>query len=326
MNEELFYKYFEDWFTLFKKDSVRQVTAKKYEEAENSIKAIAPTLTLAQMNRMEVQKLLLAYGKTHEIGTAKSFFHMIRACLQNAKYDGLIDKDPTFKLKATSTKEHRTTRAKYLDKEQAQKLEQVLSQSDSVASDLFDFDMKTGLRFAELLGLTPADIDLENHRIDVNKSWLYKLGSNAKFGETKNLASHRNIAIDESAIKDIKPYLTHCDSNEPFFVKALSEEAKFKPIDKQKYKTIYHTTLNRQLTKFCQEAQVPRIGIHGLRHTHASLLLFAGVSIISISKRLGHANTTTTEQVYLHVIKEKKEKDDKEIVSVLQSLDQSKKG
>lgn len=320
-NNQLFYKYFDDWFQLFKATDVRPITAQKYEEAENSIKELAPELTLAQANRMEIQKLLLAYGKTHEIGTAKSFFHMVRACLQNAKYDGLIDKDPTFKLKATSSKKHKSTRAKFLEREEAQSLEQVFRESDSVASDMFDFDMRTGLRFAELLGLTPADINEADHRVRVNKSWLYKLGNQADFGETKNSASHRNIAIDDVALDDIKKYLTDCGQDEPFFVKALSIESGYKPTAQQKYKAIYHATLNRQLTKFCEKAEVPRVGIHGLRHTHASLLLYAGVSIISISKRLGHANTTTTEKVYLHLIKDKKEKDDQKIIKVLDSLD-----
>jgi integrase len=58
------------------------------------------------------------------------------------------------------------------------------------------------------------------------------------------------------------------------------------------------------LLRHCQEAGVPEITIHGLRHTHASLLLFAGVSIASVSRRLGHSSMNTTEKVYLHVIKE----------------------
>ena len=44
--------------------------------------------------------------------------------------------------------------------------------------------------------------------------------------------------------------------------------------------------------------------IHGLRHTHASLLLFAGVSIASVARRLGHASMTTTQKTYLHIIQE----------------------
>lgn len=317
-NDELFYEYFGDWFEIFKKDQIRPVTAKKYIEAQAAIKRLAPNLTLGKMNRMKVQKLLIAYGKDHEIATCKGFFHMIRACLQNAQYDDLIDKDPTFKLKASSQKQHITTKAKYLEKNQAEKLAEVLSDSNTVASDMFDFDMRTGLRFAELLGLTPKDIN--DHVINIDKTWLYKKGKDAEFGDTKNSASHRQIVIDDQALADIDKYLDSCEADEPIFVKALSNEAGFESTETQKYKAIYHSTLNNKLARFCKKAEVPRIGIHGLRHTHASLLFSAGISILSISKRLGHANTTTTEKVYVHLIKDQQEKDNQKMLKALTAL------
>ncbi|WP_247741227.1 tyrosine-type recombinase/integrase [Cohnella sp. LGH] len=58
-----------------------------------------------------------------------------------------------------------------------------------------------------------------------------------------------------------------------------------------------------------RESQVPNISIHGLRHTHVSLLLFAGVSIASVARRLGHASMTTTQKTYLHIIQKLKNKD-----------------
>lgn len=51
------------------------------------------------------------------------------------------------------------------------------------------------------------------------------------------------------------------------------------------------------------------ISIHGLRHTHASLLLFAGGSIASVALRLGHASMTTTQKTYLHIIQELENQD-----------------
>ena len=54
---------------------------------------------------------------------------------------------------------------------------------------------------------------------------------------------------------------------------------------------------------------MPIITVHGLRHTHASLLLFAGVSVASVAKRLGHSSMTTTQKVYLHVIQELENQD-----------------
>ncbi len=55
--------------------------------------------------------------------------------------------------------------------------------------------------------------------------------------------------------------------------------------------------------------QISTISVHGLRHTHASILLFAGVSIGSVARRLGHASMTTTQKTYLHIIQELENQD-----------------
>ena len=62
------------------------------------------------------------------------------------------------------------------------------------------------------------------------------------------------------------------------------------------------------------------ITVHGLRHTHASLLLYNGVSIASVAKRLGHADMTTTQKTYLHIVQELENKDKNLIMSAMASL------
>jgi integrase len=72
---------------------------------------------------------------------------------------------------------------------------------------------------------------------------------------------------------------------------------------------VYNSTVNDVLCRYCKKSKIPVISIHGLRHTHASLLLFAGVSIASVARRLGHASMTTTQKTYLHIIQELENKD-----------------
>ena len=72
---------------------------------------------------------------------------------------------------------------------------------------------------------------------------------------------------------------------------------------------MYNSTINDILERHCKNNKIPVISIHGLRHTHASLLLFAGVSIASVARRLGHASMTTTQKTYLHIIQELENKD-----------------
>ena len=73
--------------------------------------------------------------------------------------------------------------------------------------------------------------------------------------------------------------------------------------------TVFNSTINGVLERYCKKLGIPVISIHGLRHTHASLLLFAGVSIASVARRLGHASMTTTQKTYIHIIQEMENRD-----------------
>lgn len=84
--------------------------------------------------------------------------------------------------------------------------------------------------------------------------------------------------------------------------------------------TVYNSTVNGILERHCKNAGIPVISVHGLRHTHASLLLFAGVSIASVARRLGHASMTTTQKTYLHIIQELESKDVDIIMRSLSNL------
>ena len=83
---------------------------------------------------------------------------------------------------------------------------------------------------------------------------------------------------------------------------------------------VYNSTVNDILGRHCEACGIPVISVHGLRHTHASLLLFTGVSIASVARRLGHSSMTTTQKTYLHIIQELENKDIDLIMRSLSNL------
>lgn len=93
-----------------------------------------------------------------------------------------------------------------------------------------------------------------------------------------------------------------------------------KPIFVPDNKAVYNSTVNAVLERHCKAHNIPTIAIHGLRHTHASLLLFAGVSIASVARRLGHASMTTTQKTYLHIIQELENKDTDLVMRAMSGL------
>ena len=83
---------------------------------------------------------------------------------------------------------------------------------------------------------------------------------------------------------------------------------------------VFNSTVNNRLKDLCIKADIPIITIHGLRHTHASLLLFAGVTIASVASRLGHSSMTTTQETYLHIIQELENQDNDKVMRHLAAL------
>ena len=150
---------------------------------------------------------------------------------------------------------------------------------------------KTGIRFSEAIALTPNDFDFAKQTLSINKTWNYK--DKGGFQPTKNKSSIRKVEIDWMIVSQFAILVKDLPNDKPIFIK----------------NKIFNSTINGLLARKCKVAGVPVITIHGLRHTHASLLLFGGVSIASVAKRLGHSSMTTTEKTYLHIIQELENKD-----------------
>ena len=146
---------------------------------------------------------------------------------------------------------------------------------------------KTGMRFSEALAITPKDFDFPHQMISISKTWNYK-EEKGGFMPTKNQSSVRKIQLDWQTIIQFSELIKNLPEDKPIFVDHK----------------IYNSTINDVLERHCKNAGVPVISIHGLRHTHASILLFAGVSIASVAHRLGHSSMTTTQKTYLHIIQE----------------------
>lgn len=302
---KLFHKYYKEWIELYKKDAVRHATLVKYELAHKYVKELCPDLHLHQLDRKSYQLLLNKFAENHERETTLDFHHHLKPCLVDAYEDGIIRINPTRKAIIKGIQK-RKKKKKFLNMNELQALLYELNLPAEVNWDWFIYLIsKTGLRFAEALALTPADFDYKNQQININKSWNYKF-KDYGFQPTKNKSSNRKIFVDDSTLKAFKKLTKEKDPDQPIFVNQNQK--------------IFNSTVNSRLATLCRHANIPTISIHGLRHTHASLLLFQGVSVLSVSRRLGHANVTTTQETYLHIIKELETKDNRKILKHLKEL------
>ncbi|ERL63646.1 tyrosine-type recombinase/integrase [Schleiferilactobacillus shenzhenensis] len=292
--------YFERWITLYKRNSVSDVTFIKYENTLHHIRKIFGQMPLKDITRTVYQERLNVFARDHAPRTVSAFHKQIRAALLDALDEHIISSDPTRKAVVTGIAVHRPKKA--LDFGEWRTLIHHLH-PDSVPEMMIYIAAVTGMRYAEILGLTPADIDWHTATLNITKTWDYKYHTG--FKKTKNKSSVRKVALDQRSLRLLREYTVGhpATPTTPLFL-----------IDGH---ALVSAEINQVLTARLSSLGLPRVTFHGLRHTHASILLYQGVSVLSVSKRLGHSSITTTQSTYLHIIKELEAKDTDKILKIL---------
>lgn len=290
-NQILFCDYYEKWIKVYKEGAIRKVTLEKYYMTHRWLKKLIPELKICEMTRINYQQLLNDYALYHERQTTMDFHHQLKGAILDAVDEGLLDRDPTRKA-IIKGKTPAAKKIKYINQFELHTLLNNLNLKSEISWDWFILIVaKTGLRFSEALALTPKDFDFARQSISVSKTWDYK--GDGGFLPTKNKSSVRKVQIDWQTVIQFSELIKGLPEDKPIFVNGK----------------VYNSTVNDILARYCKKANVPVISVHGLRHTHASLLLFAGVSIASVARRLGHSSMNTTQKTYLHIIQELESQD-----------------
>lgn len=291
-NNELFCEYYKKWISVYKEGAIRKVTLDKYHMTQRWLVKLVPNLKVCDLNRITYQQLLNDYAATHERQTTMDFHHQLKGAILDAVDEGLIQRDPTRKAIIKGKTPNENKKIKYLNQFELHTLLSGLDLKATVNWDWFILLVaKTGLRFSEALALTPKDFDFAHQSISISKTWNYK--GDGGFLPTKNKSSVRKVQIDWQTVIQFSELIKGLPEDEPIFVKG----------------NVYNSTVNDILSRHCRKLNIPVISVHGLRHTHASILLFAGVSIASVARRLGHSSMNTTQKTYLHIIQELENRD-----------------
>lgn len=299
MENKLFHEYYYEWINNYKKNVIQEVTFAKYLMTHDFILSNFPNLKLKDLNRGKYQEIVNKYGESHSETTTRDFMRTINASLKDAHYDGYLEKDATHRVVPAGYKFEREK--KVLSRREYDNLSLELDKTDRIELALYTM-LKTGMRFAECLGITKEDIDFDERTIHINKTFDYKNVEEAGFKPTKNKASIRHILISEEHCKYLKSFAEGKDNWFALFIK-----------DERPYASTFAERLRKRLKEIGVD-DYDKFNNHSLRHTHASILLESGVNILSISKRLGHSTPATTQKVYLHIIKELEAKDNKKIL------------
>ena len=155
--------------------------------------------------------------------------------------------------------------------------------------------LATGCRIGEALALEWSDIDLKKGIISISKT----LNRYQETNTPKSKAGLRKIDIDKATVSLLKQYKKRQQVQS--WQLGRSEGIVFTPFTT---KYAYACLLRKRLQSHFKAAGVPDISFHGFRHTHATIMLYAGIEAKDLQYRLGHSNISMTLNTYVHATKE----------------------
>lgn len=266
---------------------------------------IMPTLGNMKVDKItasDIQMLINRLSKYYVNYTAVR--SVIRKVLQQGVLLGLIDYNSARDIILPRKQPNAKKKVKFIDPSDLKSFLEYLETSQHKRYNLY-FDavlyqllLSTGLRIGEACALEWGDIDLENGTIAINKTY----NKNLKFLSTaKTQSGNRVISVDKKTLRSLKLYQMRQRQLFNEVGARVSEVVFATPTRKYFNASVRQSALDTR----CKEAGIERFTFHAFRHTHASLLLNAGISYKELQYRLGHANISMTLDTYGHLSKDK---------------------
>jgi integrase len=179
-----------------------------------------------------------------------------------------------------------------LDSEQTRHLLNIAAQGQKIAP-LVTILAMTGMRIGEALALRWRDLDLRAGTIKVNRT-LVEIRGQFSFQEPKSNASRREVGIPQEAV-DVLRALRSRIRGLPHPERLVFTDSRGGPLRRS-------NLIRRDWHPLLKLANLPKTGIHSLRHSHATQLLAAGANPRAVADRLGHSRASLVLDVYGHVL------------------------
>ena len=225
--------------------------------------------------------------------TVHNIHRTLSRALADAVSDRLIQRNP-------AERAHHQPASPDMPTWTAQQLRTFLAfATDDRLAALWRLAATTGIRRGELAGLRWRDVDLDRGRVTVVQQRA-KGGGTVSMGPTKTRRSRRLVAIDAVTVAALRAHRKAQLEERLLLGRGYhDEDIVFCRIDGQAF---HPDRLSQQFKTLVGAAGLPWITLHGLRHTHATLMLQAGVHPKVVQERLGHASIAITLDTYSHAI------------------------
>lgn len=260
-----------------------------------------------------------------EFKSYKAILSVLRLIINYGIRLELIEKDPFAlvvypKPLEKSTKVHSIENNFYSKDELRVFLDRAKKLPNPVYYPFFRLLAYSGIRAGEISALNWSDIDFDEHTLSVTKTVSRSLRKNSNFiTKPKTKKSTRTIFIDDETLQVLKTWKT--TQAKMLLAKGINALSDLQLIFPKRGNQIAGTTSanSRLRVLYARNPDLRRISIHGFRHTHATLLLEAGLNIKDVQERLGHKNIQITLDIYSHVTQQKKQKTAEKFANYLEN-------
>ena len=263
--------------------------------SKESAEAIASALGV----KLEKAFTITVHNEPLSPASVISYHRTLSSILSKAVQWEVIQDNPAAKAEKPKLGNHE---AAYLEEEDARRLLELLQEEPIQWRALITFDLLSGLRRGELLGLRWDDVDLDAHTIQVKQTSNYLPKKGVYTKTTKTEKSTRPLHLSTAAVMMLLEYKRWQDEQ------ALKLGDAWKNEDGRVFTTelgapIFPDSPTLWFSKFIKRSGLPEdITVHSLRHTYATLMIADHVPLVVVSKQLGHAQTSTTANIYAHAI------------------------
>ena len=292
-----------------------RIRARTYEKYVSSLKNyVLPAFGKTALTELDAAALqrhfngLLSHGGLKGTGISSSTVRAARRyfsmCLDEAVRAGKLDSNPVKRTRPPKLekKEIVVLTNTEVDRLIDAALEIEHPYMGRMMSELIALTAHTGLRQGEVFGLKWEDIDLDQAALHVRRSLAHVVGEGAVFQEPKTKKSRRNVALMPKDVEELRSYQVwqkeYAESlGNMFHWQDLVFTSPFgDPLSPTNFARRYF----HPLLKKCNIRE--GFTFHGLRHTHATLLLQQGVNPKVVQERLGHSSIKVTMDTYSHVL------------------------
>lgn len=289
---------FGQWLAIWLKGAKSSITEATWDSYRIQLmRYVLPTMAripLVDLRPWMFRNLTTELLQKYSNRTVQYSLAVVRIALRQAVNDGILEKSPLLGVKLPKTER---SKARALTQKESRQLLSVITNPKHY--NMYWVLLYTGLRRSELLGLRISDIDEINSTISVNQTVLKSNGKVYIAEKTKTESSRRTIVVDSQTLAVLKAQKVITYQERLRFSSYENHDLLFCRNDGKPYDPQW---ISKTAKRYGSLIGRPDFHLHMLRHTHATLLILAGVHFKVIQSRLGHATFRETMDTYSHLV------------------------